>query len=180
MLWRGEQRDVPVCRAGQALPAGLALAEQRHITGAGRRSCPGAVSGFRTTVAASQGLLDTGVVVGPRGSGRIVLLVVLSASLAACTSHSAHGYGVVAGSAPVCYGPGPEANIAPTHTVSAAPSGGGSTISMTVVTNEAHHAYRMSLPAGAYKIGVPGDPSVEVTVRPGVTQTVDLPPENCL
>jgi hypothetical protein len=109
-----------------------------------------------------------------------VLLVVLSASLAACTSHSAHGYGVVAGSAPVCYGPGPEANIAPTHTVSAAPSGGGSTISMTVVTNEAHHAYRMSLPAGAYKIGVPGDPSVEVTVRPGVTQTVDLPPENCL
>jgi len=73
-----------------------------------------------------------------------------------------------------------EKNIAPTHTVSAAPSGGGSTISMTVVTNEAHHAYRMSLPAGAYKIGVPGDPSVEVTVRPGVTQTVDLPPENCL
>jgi hypothetical protein len=117
------------------------------------------------------------------------------AVVTACTAHDrqptrhaptkstgpANGNGVVTGSAPICYGPGPDLNLHPVLTIRAIPTSGGSTIAIQVPNSAQHHAYRMTLPAGSYALAVPGDAPVAVTVDAGKTVSgIDLPEESCL
>jgi hypothetical protein len=99
------------------------------------------------------------------------------AALVACTA-SADQTGVVTGSAPICYGPGPNDNLKPIITIRAVRADGLSH-AIRVRTADEHHTYRMTLPPGAYKISTYSG-SVRVVVRAhNTTRNADLPEPGC-
>lgn len=115
-----------------------------------------------------------------------VVAVLVAGASAACTSSSSPGPtpvgkpGVIVGAAPICYGPGPDLNLKPRITIRATPVGGGSPAAIRIATSDAHHSYRMTLPAGIYKISTYSG-TVDVTVHSGViSRGVDLPQPGCV
>jgi hypothetical protein len=98
--------------------------------------------------------------------------------LVACTSSTHGGTGVVTGLAPICYGPGPNTNLHPVTVIRAVRADGFSR-AVKVHTADHHHTYRLTLPAGHYKISTySGHVAVTVHLN-AITPHVDLPQPAC-
>ena len=104
----------------------------------------------------------------------------LAGVLAACTGSAPHaGTGVVLGHTPTCYGPGPNTNLKPIAVIHAIRTDGFSR-NVKVHTANFHNTYRLTLPAGAYKISTYSG-HIRVAVRAGeLTRHADLPQPGCL
>jgi hypothetical protein len=87
--------------------------------------------------------------------------------------------GVLRGSVPLCYGPGLDTNLTPTLLVTAERDG-RVIASVRVPATDAHHAYRLTLPAGTYLVKAGGWPARLITVHAGSTTTADLPGGGCV
>ena len=109
-------------------------------------------------------------------SAGLTTLVILGS---ACSS-SSHGTGVVAGSLPLCYGPGLDMNLTPVLKVDVR-HGTRLVTSGSFRSSTESHQYSFTLAEGTYEIATePGGKSVSVTVKAGRTQRADLPFVACL
>jgi hypothetical protein len=113
-------------------------------------------------------------------------VALLSFVLAGCTGASVdrHGSpivssGVLSGSVPLCYGPGPNMNLTPILRVTAEREG-RVVASVRVPATDVRHSYRLSLPAGTYLVKAGSWPARQITVHAGSTTTADLPGGGCL
>jgi len=85
----------------------------------------------------------------------------------------------VIGQAPICYGPGPNLNLKPIAVIHAIRTDGLSR-TVTVHTANFYNTYRLTLPAGTYKISTYSG-HIRVTVRADeVTRHADLPQPACV
>lgn len=108
---------------------------------------------------------------------RFSALVMLFAATAACSS--GNGTGFVVGTVRLCYGPGPDTNLAPVVTA-AVTQGNKVVASGKFRSSTSHRTHRFSLPAGTYDLAVrPGGKSVSVTIASGETTHKNLPEANC-
>lgn len=87
--------------------------------------------------------------------------------------------GLLTGSVPLCYGPGPDLNVTPTLVV-VATQNGKTKATVTVPATVAAHSYQLSLPPGTYTVRAGAWPTREVKVRAGAVTVADLPGGNCL
>ena len=98
--------------------------------------------------------------------------------LVACTGSDRHrDTGIVIGSAPICYGPGPNTNLHPLTVIHAVRTDGLSR-TVKVHPDDFHHFYRLTLPAGQYKISAYSG-HIAVSVDSGATTRADLPQPAC-
>jgi len=87
--------------------------------------------------------------------------------------------GVLTGSVPLCYGPGPDLNLTPTLVVIATQNG-TTKAAVTVRATEATHSYRLTLPAGTYAVRAGSWPPRQVEVQRGTTTVADLIGGGCV
>lgn len=103
----------------------------------------------------------------------------LAAVAGACT-HSAPRSGLVTGTLPLCYGPGPNMNLAPTATIEAYRS--GRLVSKTTFpASDEHRTYTLTLPAGSYELRMSGrNYTLKVQVRGASKTRADWPQPGCV
>jgi hypothetical protein len=116
------------------------------------------------------------------GGMRMGSLALIGAGLAAvavaCGGTSA-ATGVVSGSTPTCYGPGPDDDLMPTLTIDVR-QGTALIAKGRFRSSEVSHRYQFSLASGRYEIATsPGGTPIQVRVRAGHTVTADLPRVGC-
>lgn len=112
-------------------------------------------------------------------AARLVVLAGLVTLAAACT-HSPTRSGVVTGELPLCYGPGPSINLAPTATIEV--YRGGQLVSTTTfpASNE-HSSYTLTLLAGEYELRMPDRHyALKVQIKPASKTQSDWPQPQCL
>jgi hypothetical protein len=101
-----------------------------------------------------------------------------AAALAGCSGQQPDG--TVAGTMPVCFGPGPHDNLSPSTGLYVYRHG-KVVDSPTFVTNDRLHFYRLTLPAGTYSLAVHGGRAVRTTIEQGhSTHGPDVPGLACL
>jgi hypothetical protein len=110
---------------------------------------------------------------------RLVALAGLVAVATAC-SHSQTRSGVVTGALPLCYGPSPSINLAPTATIKV--YRGGQLVSTTTFpASSEHRSYTLTLPAGEYELRMPDrNYLLKVQVKPASKTQSDWPQPQCL
>jgi hypothetical protein len=95
-----------------------------------------------------------------------------------CSTGTANG--VLTGSVPTCYGPGPNLDLTPLVTVDVH-QGNHLVTSGKFRSSNAVHTYRFVLPEGSYRLATsPGGKPIFATVTAGHTRHADLPPTSCL
>lgn len=101
--------------------------------------------------------------------------------LTACTSNPAPepGTGTIVGTAPLCYGPGPNMNLHPDVTIRAVRTD-GTTREIQVRVANFHNRYTMTLPAGTYTISAYSGHVTAVVHVNRTTTGVDLPQPGCV
>lgn len=110
----------------------------------------------------------------------VLLTVTVGSGLTGCANpaRAPQGLGVIAGIAPICYGPGPSDNLHPIVTIRAVRADGTGRQIQVHVSN-AHDHYRMTLPVGTYTISAYTG-HVTAVIRARTTTTgVDLPQPSC-
>jgi hypothetical protein len=110
----------------------------------------------------------------------LLLPVSLMLALTACSNHAPRpGTGTIVGTAPLCYGPGPNMNLHPDVTIRAVRTD-GVTREVRVQVANFHNRYRMALPAGTYTISAYSGHVTAVVQANRTTTGVDLPQPGCL
>ena len=130
-----------------------------RLGGTGRRRARRLALGLAATLAVASGLAYSSGPGGAVSDGRSV--------------------GVLVGSVPLCYGPGPDLNLTPTQLVVAAQNG-ETKAAATVPATTTAHSYRLSIPPGTYLIRAGKWPTRKVDVQPGTVTVADLPGGACL
>jgi hypothetical protein len=87
--------------------------------------------------------------------------------------------GLLTGSVPLCYGPGPDLNLTPTLVV-VATQNGKTKATVTVPATVAAHSYHLSLSPGTYTVRAGAWPTREVKVQVDAVTIADLPGLACL
>jgi hypothetical protein len=88
--------------------------------------------------------------------------------------------GVLTGSVPTCYGPGPDLNLTPMVSVDVR-QGNRLITSGRFRSTDAVHKYRFVLPVGRYQLASsPGGKPIFATVAAGQTRQANLPIMECL
>jgi hypothetical protein len=99
---------------------------------------------------------------------------------AGCSGSKPGGTGIVTGSTPTCYGPGPNDNLTPRLKVDVR-QGSRLVTSGEFRSSNRSHQYRFSLAAGSYEISTsPGGKPIRVVILAGQTKQADLPSVSCL
>ncbi len=101
--------------------------------------------------------------------------------LMACTSSPTpqSGTGTIVGTAPLCYGPGPNTNLHPNVTIRSVRTD-GTTREIHVWVANFHNRYRMTLPVGSYTISAYSGNVTAVVQANKTTTGVDLPQPGCI
>jgi len=115
---------------------------------------------------------------------RVVLALLLPAGLMlglmACSDPAPQsGTGTIVGTAPLCYGPGPNMNLHPDVTIRAVRTD-RATRKIHVQVANFHNTYRMTLPAGTYTISAYSGHVTAVVQANKTTTGVDLPQPGCV
>lgn len=92
--------------------------------------------------------------------------------------HEPTGPGTVVGALPLCYGPGPDANLWPDVTIEVRRDGHVVSTERFVSDNQ-HRTYRLTLTAGDYELTT-RELSIGVRVRAGSRSRADFPSPGCL